>query len=134
MIKEMTVLVKKSQSKKSIVPSWNGGRMPLSANLGIMLRKKFNEAYAIIEHSNPPETDIELKVLEPLFALQQRLSHIPRENELLIEQIETKDGYHLFVYPFEGRLVHEALGSHTLLSHQQDHSYHFLFCHERLRF
>jgi len=111
MIKEMTVLVKKSHSKKSIVPSWNGGRMPLSANLGIMLRKKFNEAYAIIEHSNPPETDIELKVLEPLFALQQRLSHIPRENELLIEQIETKDGYHLFVYPFEGRLVHEALGA-----------------------
>ncbi|HLA51990.1 MAG TPA: DEAD/DEAH box helicase, partial [Flavitalea sp.] len=75
MIKEMTVLVKKSQSKKSIVPSWNGGRLPLSANLGIMLRKKFNEAFAIIEHSNPPETDIELKVLEPLFALQQRLSH-----------------------------------------------------------
>jgi len=111
MIKEMTVLVKKSQSKKSIVPSWNGGRLPLSANLGIMLRKKFNEAFAIIEHSNPPETDIELKVLEPLFALQQRLSHIPRENELLIEQIETKDGYHLFVYPFEGRLVHEALGA-----------------------
>ena len=39
------------------------------------------------------------------------LSHIPRENELLIEQIETKDGFHLFVYPFEGRLVHEAMAA-----------------------
>ncbi|MET0244156.1 MAG: DNA ligase-associated DEXH box helicase, partial [Flavitalea sp.] len=25
--------------------------------------------------------------------------------------IETKDGYHLFVYPFEGRLVHEAMAA-----------------------
>ena len=44
MIKDMTVLVRKSNAKKSIVPSWQGGSMPLSANLGIMLRKKFNEA------------------------------------------------------------------------------------------
>ncbi|MEO8583495.1 MAG: ligase-associated DNA damage response DEXH box helicase [Flavitalea sp.] len=115
LIKDMTVLVKKSSSKKSIVPSWNGGRLPLSSNLGIMLRKKFHEALGVIEHNNVP-TDIEIKVLEPLFALQQKLSHIPKENELLIEHIETKDGFHLFVYPFEGRLVHEALGA--LLSYR----------------
>jgi ATP-dependent Lhr-like helicase len=29
----------------------------------------------------------------------------------LIEQIETDDGFHLFVYPFEGRLVHEAMAA-----------------------
>jgi ATP-dependent Lhr-like helicase len=115
MIKDMTVLVKKSSAKRSIVPSWQGGRMPLSANLGIMLRKKFNEAYRVINKITSG-TDIEITTLEPLFALQQKLSHIPRENELLIEHIETKDGYHLFVYPFEGRLVHEALGA--LLSYR----------------
>jgi ATP-dependent Lhr-like helicase len=115
MIKDMTVLVRKSSSKKSIVPSWNGGRMPLSANLGFMLRKKFHEALGVVENNNVP-ADIEIKVLEPLFALQQKLSHIPGENELLIEHIETKDGYHLFVYPFEGRSVHEALGA--LLSYR----------------
>ena len=43
MIQEMTALVKKSNSQKSIIPSWDGGRMPLSANLGFMLRKKFDE-------------------------------------------------------------------------------------------
>jgi len=43
--------------------------------------------------------------------LQQKLSSIPKENELLIEQIETPDGFHLFVYPFEGRLVHEAMAA-----------------------
>lgn len=103
MIKDLTVLVRKSNAKKSIVPSWQGGRMPLSSNLGMMLRRKFNEA------NNP--VDIELKALIPLFQLQQSLSHVPNENELLIEQIETKDGYHLFVFPFEGRLVHEAMAA-----------------------
>ena len=104
-IKDMTVIVKKSNASKSIVPSWQGGRMPLSANLGKKLRETFNSA--LDRKSN----DIELTVLEPLFLLQEKLSRIPKANELLIEQIETKDGFHLFVFPFEGRLVHEAMAA-----------------------
>ncbi|MBC7848886.1 MAG: ligase-associated DNA damage response DEXH box helicase [Chitinophagaceae bacterium] len=106
MIKDMTVLVRKSNAKKSAVPSWNGGRMPLSANLGRKLRETFNNAFQSDQSMEP-----ELKVLQPLFDLQARLSHVPRANELLIEQIETKDGFHLFVFPFEGRLVHEAMAA-----------------------
>jgi ATP-dependent Lhr-like helicase len=106
MIKDMTALVRKSNATKSIVPSWQGGRMPLSANLGKKLREKFNEA----EHG-AHKRDIELEVLQPLFQLQEALSHVPKANELLIEQIETKDGFHLFVFPFEGRLVHEAMAA-----------------------
>ncbi len=104
-IKDMTVITKKSNAKKSIVPSWNGGRMPLSANLGVMLRQAFNMALA------KGKKPVELSVLRPLFELQQQLSHIPKAAELLIEQIVTRDGYHLFVYPFEGRLVHEAMAA-----------------------
>jgi ATP-dependent Lhr-like helicase len=52
MIKDMTVLVRKSNSKKSMIPSWQGGRMPLSANLGFMLRKKFEEASGCINGIN----------------------------------------------------------------------------------
>lgn len=125
MIKEMTALVKKSNATKSIIPSWEGGRMPLSANLGIMLRKKLNEVSAIYSNKIPVNDDTngnehnlknrnegeEIKALRPLFELQGKLSHIPGENELLIEHIETKDGFHLFVYPFEGRLVHEAMAA-----------------------
>ncbi|HJU45907.1 MAG TPA: ligase-associated DNA damage response DEXH box helicase [Chitinophagaceae bacterium] len=143
MIKDMTAIVRKSSSKKSIVPSWMGGRLPLSANLSSVLRRKLNEACEMIV-SNPAESsrnsgtgssgdsaeivgsgkssnnkapgrrlapDIELKVLTPLFQLQEELSHIPRQNELLIEHIETRDGFHLFIYPFEGRLVHEAMAA-----------------------
>lgn len=110
MIKEMTVMVKKSNTKKSLVPSWLGGRLPLSASLGKVLREKLNEALSTLQMPKA-KTDIEIKTLYPLFKLQQALSHIPRSNELLIEQIETKDGFHLFVYPFEGRLVHEAVAA-----------------------
>jgi ATP-dependent helicase Lhr and Lhr-like helicase len=101
-IKDMTVVVKKSTSKKTIIPSWMGGRMSLSSNMG----KKLREALTISQQKNNFE---ELNVLKPLFDLQKQLSHIPLQNELLIEHIETKDGFHLFVYPFEGRLVHEAM-------------------------
>jgi len=110
MIKDMTVIVKKSNVKKSIVPSWMGGRLPLSASLGKVLREKFDEAHHLIADKTKVK-DIEIKALKPLFDLQYRTSHVPKANELLIEQIETRDGFHLFVYPFEGRLVHEAMAA-----------------------
>jgi ATP-dependent helicase Lhr and Lhr-like helicase len=106
MLKDMTVLVRNSNAKKSIVPSWMGGRMSLTANLGLMLRKIMNNPVA-----SKGKEQKELTALKPLFDLQKLLSIIPKENELLIEQIETKDGFHLFVYPFEGRLVHEAMAA-----------------------
>lgn len=108
----MTCIVRKSNAKKSMIPSWQGGRMPLSANLGFMLRKKFDEAgFTINNNEARKKKEPELEILRPLFELQQYLSHIPKQNELLIEHIETKDGFHLFVFPFEGRLVHEAMAA-----------------------
>ena len=112
MIKDMTCIVRKSNAKKARIPSWQGGRMPLSANLGFMLRKKFDEAGLEIENQNLRiKKEKELEILKPLFELQEYLSHIPKRNELLIEHIETNDGFHLFVFPFEGRLVHEAMAA-----------------------
>jgi ATP-dependent Lhr-like helicase len=110
MIKDMTVLVRKSNAKKAIVPSWMGGRLPLSPNLGKILRETFNEALS------GNTTEPELQVLQPLFNLQEYLSHVPKADELLIEMIHTKDGYHLFAYPFEGRLVNEVMA--TLLAYR----------------
>ncbi len=106
-IKDMTAMVRKSNSKKSIIPSWQGGRMPLSANLGMMLRQKLDEA----SDDNNTNKAEEINVLAPLLDLQKGLSHLPKLNQLLIEHIETKDGFHLFVYPFEGRLVHESMAA-----------------------
>jgi len=110
MIKDMTVLVRKSNAKKAIVPSWMGGRLPLSPNLGKILRETFNEALS------GNTTEPELLVLQPLFNLQEYLSHVPKADEMLIEMIHTRDGYHLFAYPFEGRLVNEVMA--TLLAYR----------------
>lgn len=107
-IKDMTVMVRKSNAKKGVVASFMGGRIPLSAMLGDKLRQKLDEAAEQVSEGVLSD-DPELQALFPLFELQHRLSHVPRSNELLIEQIETKDGFHLFVYPFEGRFIHEAL-------------------------
>jgi len=105
MIKDMTAMVRKSTAKKSIVPSWMGGRMSLTANLGAVLRQTFGEAM------NKGPKPIELTALQPLFELQAQLSKIPKPNQVLIEQIASKEGYHLLVYPFEGRQVHEAMSA-----------------------
>jgi ATP-dependent Lhr-like helicase len=119
-IKDMTVVVRKSNSKKSIVPSWMGGRMSLTANLGKVLRDTFSQAYSLLLPSSnsasastlsSTSTYPELNALTPLFQLQEELSHIPQSNELLIEHHESKEGFHLLVYPFEGRQVHEALSA-----------------------
>jgi ATP-dependent Lhr-like helicase len=39
------------------------------------------------------------------------VSHLPGRDELLIEQIKTREGYHTFIYPFEGRFVHEGMAA-----------------------
>lgn len=103
-VKDMTVYVKSSKAKNAIAPSWMGGRLPLSSQLSAYLRLKLSEA-------NNPNKDKELQFLNPLWNFQLSQSHIPKYDELLVEYIQTKDGYHLFMYPFEGRLVHEVMSA-----------------------
>jgi ATP-dependent Lhr-like helicase len=104
-VKEMTAFVKKSNSTKGLIPSWNGGRMPLSSQLAAVFRDKLDEvAHGI-------EKDVEVIALKPLFKLQQELSHLPQSHEFLIESFKSREGHHLLFYPFEGRLVHEGMAS-----------------------
>lgn len=104
MIKEMTVYVRASKGKAK-VPSYLGGRLPLSSDLGHFLRKKLSDSL------NPKATEKELKFLHPLLVRQNERSHIPREDEFLVEMIENRQGFHLFMYPFEGRLIHEVMAA-----------------------
>lgn len=109
-VKDMVVYVRKSTAANARVPAWGGGRVPLSANLGSVLRRTFTQAAV------NPKGNLLLEFLQPLFDTQREHSLIPKEDELLVEFINTKDGYHMFVYPFEGRLVHHAMAS--LLAHR----------------
>lgn len=108
-VKTMTVRVRKSNSKAGIVPSWQGGRMPLSAQLGEQLRIKLSEAY--IGRTDTPSVHPELAMIQPLIELQAERSAVPSDRELLIEYFESEEGHHLYVYPFEGRLVHEGMAA-----------------------
>ncbi|WP_296316746.1 ligase-associated DNA damage response DEXH box helicase [Winogradskyella sp. UBA3174] len=104
-LKDMTVLVRKSKAKKAVSPSWMGGRLPLTSHLSHFLRLKLSDAL------EPGRLEKELRFLNPLISRQAEYSHIPKADEFLIELIETKDGYHVFMYPFEGRLVHEVFSA-----------------------
>ncbi|MFP4845947.1 ligase-associated DNA damage response DEXH box helicase [Winogradskyella sp. PE311] len=104
-IKDMKVLVRRSKAKKAVSPSWLGGRLPLTSHLSHFLRLKLSDAL------EPARLEKELRFLNPLISRQDQYSHIPKANEFLIELIKTKDGHHLFMYPFEGRLVHEVFSA-----------------------
>ncbi|WP_313512756.1 ligase-associated DNA damage response DEXH box helicase [Sphingobacterium sp.] len=96
-------IVKASEKKKGVVPSWMGGRFAISPDLGIAIRHSFKSIHKTVGISP------EIKFLKPLFKEQEQLSALPKEDELLVEYIQTKYGYHLFFYPFEGKLVHEGM-------------------------
>jgi ATP-dependent Lhr-like helicase len=104
-IKDMTAQVKLSHSKTGKIPSYMGGRMPLSSQMSDVLREKiYRYTEGIIE-------DKEIEVLAPLFQMQQLRSIIPKRDEFLIEYFQSKEGFHLLMYPFEGRSVHEGMAA-----------------------
>lgn len=117
-IEGMTAYVRKSPHKKGMIPSWGGGRLPLSAQLGDVLRQEIYSAYGKSKHP-------EIQALMPLFNLQRSRSILPSENEFLIEKFRTDEGVHVLCYPFEGRFVHEGMAA--LLAHRLGHIGKFTF-------
>ena len=106
-IKDMTVLVRRSTSKKGVVPRWTGGRLSLSSPMSALLREVVDEA------TTGSNTEPELAALEPILGLQSRWSQIPNKHQFLIEYFRSREGYHAVFYPFEGRSVHELLAALT---------------------
>jgi len=104
-IKEMTVLVRKARGKNGVIPRWNGGRMPLSTQLADMIRYKLDE-FLTGKYRDP-----ELNALQPLLSLQDHWSTLPNRTMFLMEKLSTREGYHVFMYPFAGRAVHEILSA-----------------------
>jgi len=104
-IEASEVLVKKALRGKGSVPSWGGGRMPLSGTFAALIREMVAELAGDF-----PERK-ELKELRALARIQKDWSAIPSEEEFLVEYFQSREGWHLCFYPFEGRNVHELLAS-----------------------
>lgn len=103
MLKDLTAYVRKTSEQKAITASYMGGRMPLSSSLAELMRKQLELA------SKQTIDTPEYTMLKPLLDLQKERSCIPTTSEMLVELHEDQDGFHIFFYPFEGRVVHEVM-------------------------
>ncbi len=104
-IREMTAWVRRATGKRPAVPRWNGGRMPLSTTLADAVVQQ-------LAHAGEGRYDTpELQCVRPLLEIQQQWSALPTPQTLLAEALKTREGWHLFLYPFAGRHVHLGLAS-----------------------
>jgi ATP-dependent Lhr-like helicase len=108
-LREMTAQVKATTRKSSTVPAWAGGQMALSDLLSGHLRQEVDRCARALAGETELDTP-ELRALEPLLQRQVDLSSLPRNDEILLEVCRSREGSHLFVFPFEGRFVHEGIG------------------------
>lgn len=114
-VHQMTAQVKLSKSKSGIVPRWAGSRTPLSTMLARAVRQRIDAAR---QHTYE---GTEMQRARGIFELQSERSIVPGPDDLLIEQTvvypsqrqrrNERHGHHTFLFPFEGRLVHEGLGA-----------------------
>jgi ATP-dependent Lhr-like helicase len=104
-VHEMTAYVSKASGKKPAVPRWNGGRMPLSTELSNAIVARMDAA-AHGQFDGP-----EMQLVKPLLQVQRDWSALPTQDTLLAESLHSREGWHLFLYPYAGRSVHLGLAS-----------------------
>ncbi|MEO7775824.1 MAG: ligase-associated DNA damage response DEXH box helicase [Steroidobacteraceae bacterium] len=107
-VRDSIAYVQLAKSKSRYVPRWQGSRLPLSASLGRAL-------LAVLERRERGEvSDPEMILMEPLLRIQEQWSAVPTSGHLLVESLRSREGFHLFVFPFAGRLLNEGVA--TLMS------------------
>jgi ATP-dependent helicase Lhr and Lhr-like helicase len=110
-LREMTAMVKATTRRSAMVPAWGGGQMALSDLLSAHLRTEVDRCARALDGERGFTLDTpELQALRPLLERQVLLSALPRSQQFLVEVCQTREGSHLYAYPFEGRFVHEGLG------------------------
>jgi len=100
---DMAAYVRKASKAKGVVPTWGGSKMPLSSELADAVQALIDEAAAGCFDS------VEMQAAMPMLQAQRRLSRLPTSGRLLIERFTSREGHHLFLYPFGGRNVHIGL-------------------------
>jgi len=101
-VEDDTVLVRLSRKKSHAITKWPGSRLPISESLSAELRELLSQ-----DAKNNPSP--ELTAVATILERQAQVSAVPHAQQLLVEICQTREGHHLFLYPFEGRLVHEGL-------------------------
>lgn len=100
--RDLVAYVRLGKGETTTAAVWQGGRLPFSTSLGSLLRKALAK-----EGPRYQESDF----LDQIMELQSKLSYVPEENELLVEILKSKEGWHAFIYPFEGKTIHQGIAS-----------------------
>ena len=98
---EDMVYVSRANDKDAKVPSYMGGKFPLSTYLAERVRKLLDDRR---QWNALPEQ------VRDWLSLQKDVSRVPAVRELLIETFPRGNRHYLVCYPFEGRLAHQTLG------------------------
>lgn len=102
---EMTAYVRRATAARGAVPRWQGGKMPMSSELADAALEQLRRA-TLGQYDGP-----EMQALMPLLAIQQKWSALPTPDTTVIETMHSREGRHLFMFPFAGRSVHTGLAS-----------------------
>jgi ATP-dependent Lhr-like helicase len=104
-VHEMTAYVQPARRGRGAVPRWMGTKMPLSTELADAVLLRLEQAVAG-RYDGP-----EMRLARPLLELQAKWSAVPTRDALVVESMRSREGRHLFVYPFAGRHVHMGLAA-----------------------
>jgi ATP-dependent Lhr-like helicase len=104
-VHEMTAFVKRATGSRGAVTRWQGAKMPMSSELAHASLEQLRQA------SHGVFDGPEMEAIRPLIEIQAKWSALPTTDTLVMESMKSREGYHLFVYPFAGRSVHTGLAS-----------------------
>jgi ATP-dependent helicase Lhr and Lhr-like helicase len=100
-IVEDSVMVTRAMGKDPKVPSYAGGKFPLSTHLADRVRTML---------SDPGHWGHLPAQVSDWLAMQQLKSVLPARTDMLVETFPRAGRHHIVAYPFEGRLAHQTLG------------------------
>ena len=100
-MRETTAIVSRSPGREAKVPSYYGGKFPLSTYLAARVRDLL---------ADPIRQKLLPGPVREWLAMQRRRSVLPGPEGLLVETFPRGGKHYLVCYPFEGRLAHQTLG------------------------
>jgi ATP-dependent helicase Lhr and Lhr-like helicase len=112
---DLEAFVRPSRGRTNYTPRWSGTKLPISESLSEEIRRTLSSVGEVIETADPAaipaDLEPELRAALPMLEVQARLSRIPSGGGVLTELLKSREGHHLFLFPFEGRLVHGGLAA-----------------------
>jgi ATP-dependent helicase Lhr and Lhr-like helicase len=98
---DLNALASRSRDTEARVPSYQGGKFPLSTYLAARVR-------GIL--ADPRQWPALPPQVRDWLNMQRWKSLVPRADEMLVETFPRGSKHYLACYPFEGRLAHQTLG------------------------